>query len=356
MKTRFREILKALSVVRKFNPPPPRVEDPQSTYLGGEENQSMDGVTSEHIPKYLRIEPSDLKRVRKIGAGASAEVFEAKWLGCRFAVKRFKAVTVDSSALQQEMKFLIQLLHPYIVRLVGFSIQKHECSIVMELMDSDLRNFIDSRMKKIASHGDDHGCSSTLGAGPFTPKDALDIILKIALGMAFLHSKNVLHRDLKAKNVLVQNHSGIFDVKIVDFGVSQYFDSEQSLDPSFVTKVGTGFWRAPEILSDPASSSCAGDQIITCDLKAADVYSFAMTCYEVVSGGLPFVRDNVRIIQNTDYEALRSGVRPSLPADVNPDLGKLIERCWHGDPKQRPDFFQICNELRDISTKNVSQV
>lgn len=356
VRIKLRQLLKVLIVVRKLNPPPPRVEEPQWTNLGGEENQNMDGVTSEHIPKYLRIEPSDLIKGPKIGGGASAEVFEAKWLGCRFAVKRFKAATIDGSALQQEMKFLTQLLHPHIVRLVGFSIQKHECSIVMELMDSDLRAFIETRMNKIASHGDDHGCSSTLGAGPFTPEEALDIIQKIALGMAFLHSKNVLHRDLKARNVLVQNRCGTIDVKIVDFGVSQYFDSEQSLDPSVVTKVGTGFWRAPEILSDPASSSCAGDQFITCDLKAADVYSFAMTCYEVVSGGLPFVRDGVRIIGNSDYDKLRSGVRPSLPAHVNPDLGKLIERCWHGDPKQRPDFFQICQELRDISTKNVSQV
>lgn len=356
VKDRFREMLKVLSVVKKFNPPPPRVEDNQWTNFGEEKNQSMDGVTSEHIPRYLMIEPSDLIKGPRIGKGASADVFEAKWLGCRFAVKRFKPGTIAGSSLQQEMKFLTQLLHPHIVRLVGFSIQNQECSIVMELMDSDLRHLIDTRMKKIASHGDDHACSSKLGAGPFTPEEALDIILKIALGMAFLHSKNVFHRDLKAKNVLVQNRSGIIDVKIVDFGVSQHFDSKQSLDPSFVTKVGTGFWRAPEILSEPASSSCAGDQIITCDLKAADVYSFAVTCYEVVSGELPFVRDGLPFMKTSNYDAVRSGVRPSLPADVNPDLGKLIERCWHGDPKQRPDFVQICQELGDISTKNVSQV
>jgi serine/threonine protein kinase len=84
------------------------------------------------------------------------------------------------------------------------------------------------------------------------------------------------------------------------------------------------------------------------DLKSADVYSFAMTCYEVLTGKEPFA-DELQNFQNraSVVSSIVSGdhLRPVLPGDLSPTLAKLIHSCWHDDPQQRPTFTEICSLL-----------
>ena len=173
--------------------------------------------------EHLRINPSDLKKLRRIGSGAFAKVYEATWLGCTFAVKRFKSQKVDIRELTQELEFLISLRHPYVAQLVGLSIGDQEYMIVMELMSSNLRELIECRQRKRKTRD-----TSSASVQPFDLHEAVLIIWKIALGMAFLHSREVMHRDLKSPNVLVQEHPGHIDVKIVDFGLSRYLTKSET--------------------------------------------------------------------------------------------------------------------------------
>ena len=278
------------------------------------------------LPEFVRIEPAQLKKRRLIGRGPSAEVYEATWLGCKYAVKTFKSIS--PSEVQRELKFLIELRHPSIVRLMGLSVHSEQrCSIVMEFMGGDLRERIEACMRKRKVGRDD--------VVPFDVRDGVYIIRRIALGMAFLHSRGVIHRDLKALNVLVPEQSGSIDVKITDFGVSHLIDSSER--PTGVA--GTGFWRAPEMFQTGAY-----------DLKATDVYSFALTCYEVLTGREPLA-DQVK--EYGGPAAMRSavigeGLRPILPSDLNPDLKLLIEDCWDGKPERRPTFSTICQKLQTI--------
>lgn len=155
------------------------------------------------------------------------------------------------SLVQQELHFLIALRHPHVVRLMGLSVDSQgRCSIVMELMSKSLRELIDSRIEKekkrrLIDRKANIGPDLIL---PFTLPEAVGIITKIALGMWFLHTMEVAHRDLKSANVLVQLDKGgdnSTEVKIVDFGFSFNIDSG---GVQAVSYVGTGFWRAPEIL------------------------------------------------------------------------------------------------------------
>ncbi|KAG0630105.1 hypothetical protein M758_1G154500 [Ceratodon purpureus] len=287
------------------------------------ENMDVDGPSGIRIPECLRIKPAALHKGRCIGIGASAEVWEVMWLGCKFAMKTFEPSTSDSIRwLQSELDFLIQLRHPYIIQLVGLSVHSDQrCSIVMEFMGGSLRKLIRSRVDQKR-------------AVPFDVHESLGIIRKIALGMAFLHSRGVLHRDLKGDNVLCQEYGDSIDVKIVDFGVSQYI---QGFSGENIVGVGTRFWRAPEIFPLDANRSR------TPDLKKADVYSFAMTCYEVLTGNVPFAD-----LRATEYDAVLSGCRPELPLDLDLGLKALIAKCWHTDPEERPHFSQICDELHAI--------
>lgn len=173
---------------------------------------------------------------------------------------------------------------------------------------------------------------------PFDIHEAVFIITRIALGMAYLHFKGVMHRDLKPVNVLAQEHAGSLDVKIVDFGISHLelpSDSSQARGPYM--NAGTGFWRAPEIL--PGCDETRGKL----DLKATDVYSFAITSYEILTGITPFLD-----IKRKDYHRVREGLRPKLPADLNSELKELIEQCWHTNPLKRPAFPEICERLERI--------
>jgi hypothetical protein len=77
----------------------------------------------------------------------------------------------------------------------------------------------------------------------------------------------------------------------------------------------------------------------------ADVFSFAMTCYEVVSGKLPYSSDLPRQSVN---ELVREGVRPELPEDINPSLSSLIQKCWQTQAPKRPTFEKICFDLQEM--------
>lgn len=116
-------------------------------------HESPSKSTLNSFPQYLRIDPIQLRPDRCIGNGGFAQVFQVKWLGCTFAAKQLTAT--DTHSLQKEFKFLKELLHPHIVRLVGFShnVQNDRCAIVMEYMDTDLNKLIQSRMAMAAQRG-----------------------------------------------------------------------------------------------------------------------------------------------------------------------------------------------------------
>jgi len=77
----------------------------------------------------------------------------------------------------------------------------------------------------------------------------------------------------------------------------------------------------------------------------ADVFSFAMTCYEVVSGKLPYSSDLPRHHIN---KLVMEGQRPQLPKDINTRLSSLIQKCWQTEASERPTFEEICLDLQEI--------
>ena len=84
-----------------------------------------------------------------IGKGGFGVVQEIIWLGLRFAKKEFKGG--DNKFFRQEIGALAGLSHPHIVRLVCCAIDKRSCSLVMELMDTDLYDFLEAYRENIPS-------------------------------------------------------------------------------------------------------------------------------------------------------------------------------------------------------------
>ncbi|CAK9191810.1 unnamed protein product [Sphagnum troendelagicum] len=202
--------------------------------------------------------------------------------------------------------------------------------MIMELMDGNLEDLIKDCLQK-------NGSSNS---GPFSQEVTLDILYQIARGMQYLHHQGLGHGRLKCSNVLVRTHnSDSIEVKVADFGYATKV-CKGALERTFSERgaVGTGFWRAPEVLS--AMRNGITQPTYT---SKADVYSYGMTCYEVLTGLIPFDGH-----PPSDYSLVLSGNRPRLPKYVSDDVAELITRCWHQEPEQRPEFLEICHKLRSL--------
>jgi serine/threonine protein kinase len=126
---------------------------------------------------------------------------------------------------------------------------------------------------------------------------------------------------LKQSLVTASSVQWVFDIKVGDY------ESSDGV-------VGTGFWRAPEVLKALRD----GTEV---EYSAAmDVYGFGMVCYELLSSQIPFQGHPL-----SDYNLVLSGLRPELAHNVTPTIKELLHRCWHMDPKQRPDWDEIQNIL-----------
>jgi hypothetical protein len=278
--------------------------------------------------KLPSIESAQFKSFRKIGGGSCGDVFEVSWLDQKFAMKSVHGTVTH------ETEISAGLSHPQIVRVFCVSTNKrHSCNLAMELMSGDLYKYIHMDHRK-----------------PFELDIAVDIMLQIAEGMQYLHDKQIVHRDLKSPNILVDpvDCSGkvYLRVKVADFGQAKI--KAASATYSLQSKnVGTTLWMAPELLtsSDKRESSEPTPQELRYPFMV-DVYSYAITCSEILTGDLPF--NELQETLSNLRERVKDGFRPQLPASVPPCLVSLIQRCWDAEASKRPKFSEICVELRHL--------
>ncbi|EFJ32959.1 hypothetical protein SELMODRAFT_8984, partial [Selaginella moellendorffii] len=76
-----------------------------------------------------------------------------------------------------------------------------------------------------------------------------------------------------------------------------------------------------------------------------DVYSFGITCFQILTGTLPFQDDGKQLVADKLVEAIEDGNRPDLPTGCPLELVVLLNRCWNRNPKDRPTFEQISRML-----------
>ncbi|KAG0588678.1 hypothetical protein KC19_2G260800 [Ceratodon purpureus] len=196
-------------------------------------------------------------------------------------------------------------------------------AFLMKKEHLDLRRLIDDKMKLI----------STNNCGPFSKEVAEKLMFDVGLGMSWLHSRGIVHRDLKASNVLVEvRDSGNIWCFVADYECS-------------MGVVGTGPFRAPEILKACREKSVSKrPELFT---MASDVYSYGMTCYEILTGRLPF--DGHLGIDIMD--AIITGKRPEVPEYVEEWVHKVLSDCWQHDPTKRPSFGEIMNLIFSNSVR-----
>ncbi|XXG42310.1 hypothetical protein AAC387_Pa01g2624 [Persea americana] len=290
----------------------------------------MEPTKGKLFPTSFLVGSKDYQVRRRLGNGSQYK--EIQWMGESFAIRHFFG---DIEALVPEISHLSSLAHPNIMNfLCAFSDEEmKECFLVMQLMNKDLSSYIKelcSPRKKV----------------PFSLPVAVDIMLQIARGMEYLHSRSIYHGNLNPSNVLIRTRSssveGYLHAKVAGFGLSSVKNVPSRTSPN-QTPINTFIWHAPEILSEQEQPGCPCKSKYT---EKADVYSFAMICFELLTGKTPFEEGHLQGDQMS--RNIRAGERPLFPFGAPKYLTNLTKKCWHADPLQRPNFSTICRILRYI--------
>ncbi|CAK9197145.1 unnamed protein product [Sphagnum troendelagicum] len=301
--------------------------------------QASDQSTKVHfpLPFWNTQDDKTLPIVKHLGHGAYGAVFESVWLRLPCAQKVFMGA--ENVSFKKEADILGTLKHPNIIQLFCCTMDAKSCSLVMELMSTDLRNLMDEKMKD-PKH-----------VVPFSLPVAVDIMLQVARGLKYMHEQRVGHRDIKSSNILVNPTSvpelaemGYIDVKVADFGLAKA--KLMSSTAAKQTKdIGTTPYRAPELYTQEEEIAMKNYP------PNADVYSYGITCAEILTGKIPFPHTEYK--RTELLQVIRQGERPPLPLDCPTPLANLITRCWDTDPCNRPGFLQVCNELLDFKRSNL---
>ena len=214
---------------------------------------------------------------------------------------------------KREIESLFHLDHPCIVKFVGYA------------LPSSLTDYRFLIFTEYVSGGSLSSVVEDPGRFPwFNSTSRSIIVVGIVLGMRYVHSRGILHRDLKPSNVLLdENHHPC----LCDFGSSRDFSQESTM--TGLPPV-TLYYAAPELCNEDGNYN-----------EKIDVYSFGILLYEIVTGKLALRHLN----QLKLPVFISQGKRPEIPSSVLPFTRTLIERCWSGDPSERPSFNEIYDYL-----------
>ncbi|KAH9795579.1 protein kinase domain-containing protein [Citrus sinensis] len=273
------------------------------------------------------IKNEDLEELKELGSGTFGTVYHGKWRGTDVAIKRIKKSCFTGRSSEQERltlefwreaEILSKLHHPNVVAFYGV-VQDGPggtlATVTEFMVNGSLRHVLLSKERHLDR------------------RKRLIIAMDAAFGMEYLHSKNIVHFDLKCDNLLVNLKDPIRPIcKVGDFGLSKI--KRNTLVTGGVR--GTLPWMAPELLN--GSSSKVSEKV--------DVFSFGIVLWEILTGEEPYA--------NMHYGAIIGGIvnntlRPPVPGYCDSEWRLLMEQCWAPDPVVRPSFTEIARRLRVMS-------
>ncbi|CAI5741681.1 unnamed protein product [Hyaloperonospora brassicae] len=256
---------------------------------------------------------------RLLSSGAFGEVWVCRYAGKQVAVKRLlqskKPTFRETEEFTSEIKLTASLDHPNIVRFIGVSWSSLENLAMVEeyLSRGDLQNYLQR-----------HGDLMTWAC------DKIDMAIGVARAIAYLHGRRVIHRDIKARNVLLTKR---LRPKLIDFGTSRVWaPSDMSAG------VGTPFWTAPEVLESTEYT------------EKADIYSFGVLLSELDTCKAPYHNafrangDKVKPFLILK-KVVDGSLRPSLVAGCPQRVREIAEACFQHDPTLRPSAAELVKLL-----------
>jgi calcium-dependent protein kinase len=238
-----------------------------------------------------------------LGSGYNGSVFLAESLTSKdkFAVKAFKLHGIGTEKrkeLETECEIFLSMDHPHVARLADCYETEDVLSLVMECMSGG------ELFKRVVAKK------------RFNEKDAVDTTWQMLLAVSYIHSHNVVHRDIKLENFLYEKE-GSNHLKLIDFGFSKVWTPNTKLHLS----CGTLAYVAPEVLSQNYTSQC-------------DMWSLGVTVFILLFGYMPFSGSEER--QHTMIKAgkfTKKDAWNKVSEQARDFVGKLLVV----DPEKRMD-------------------
>jgi mitogen-activated protein kinase kinase kinase len=258
-----------------------------------------------------------------IGAGSFGRVY----LGLNLMTGGFMAVKQvellrdqiiqhrsEVSSLQNEISVLQSLKHPNIVQYLGTTVEGSCLNIFLEYVPG---GSIASLIKKFSAVPEE-GLTESLVRG-YTKQ--------IVTGLQYLHSNQIIHRDIKGANILVDD-KGV--IKLADFGASKKIEeivAQAGAGDSIASLKGTVYWMAPEVIRQSGYG------------KPADIWSVGCTVIEMATGRPPWSEfaDQISAL----FTIATSDDMPAIPNYFSDEGKDFLAQCFRRNPKERPTASKL---------------
>ena len=258
---------------------------------------------------------------RLLGRGAFGSVYEVTEIrhktplnDFKYAIKIMEKKSIKNEEMAKRVRNEVSLhkkmRHPNILTLFHFFEDDERVYLVMEVCArGELYTLLRTRRQDSE-------------VGILTENEARTILRDVVAGLKFLHSRGIIHRDLKLSNILLSETG---KAKIADFGLAVLTEGHPgTTDSRERTICGTPNYLAPEILNKKNYG------------RGADIWSLGCLLYSFLTGRPPFdspdLPQTFDRVKRLDYK---------IPDNVSPAARDLITRLLSGDPGDRPTFDQI---------------
>ncbi len=264
---------------------------------------------------------SDLKVGELLGEGSYGTVHHGQWQNIEVAIKQLHLKKLTSPLLEdfkQETVLMAKCRFPYVIELYGVCTEVNHYALVMTYLPK-------GSLCEVL-----HDTNESLPWNPIR----WEISIEIGKGLAYLHGQQIVHRDLKSLNVLLDSQ---YHAKISDFGMAKLKLQSSSMSTQSRKGTGTTRWLAPELFKRGANPNFA-----------SDVYSYGMVLWEIASRQSPYQEAQNDIVA---MGWIKDGEKENIPIDCPIEYGQIIQKTWML-PEARPSANEISIELEKVKPKS----
>lgn len=252
-----------------------------------------------------------IEQKEKIGQGAQGEVYRCICNGKELAKKTTRVRVEELNEIAEEIFYSYSFEHPRLLPMIAISILDTDdpgfksISVYSPLKKIDVLKYIKQNRTTLISR--------------------LQIGLQVAEALQYLHKQQIMHRDLKLANILLDENNDVF---LADYGFCK------SIALTEFSYVGTPVHIAPEILRNGIYD------------HKIDIYSFGILLWYLSQG----TGQHPKYAKSKD-KLMSADMRPERIPNIPNELWNLMEACWQNDPSHRPEVGVIISNIMEIISK-----